>query len=121
MPALIATPAPPKVVGPTNKQPIKPTQALPRYIIDEGLQYERIEFDVSKHLNIAQPSKIYKMKDIGREGEGISETATTEPFSLFTPEAIKQIRSELFSPPVLADHQYSSAFATNMIRGYGPK
>ncbi|OOO11828.1 hypothetical protein OAory_01082980 [Aspergillus oryzae] len=56
------------------------------------------------------------MKEIGLEGHGISPVAASEPFSLFTPETIKQIHAEVFSEPVLADCQYSSTFARNMGR-----
>lgn len=59
------------------------------------------------------------MKEIGLEGHGISPVAASEPFSLFTPETIKQIHAEVFSEPVLADCQYSSTFARNMVRGMG--
>lgn len=59
------------------------------------------------------------MKEIGLGGHGISPVAASEPFPLFTPEAIKQIRAEIFSEPVLADCQYASTFAKNMIRGMG--
>jgi hypothetical protein len=61
------------------------------------------------------------MREIGLEGQGISNTAASEPFSLFSPAAIKQMRAEIFSPSVLSNCQYASTFATNMIRCYGPK
>ncbi|GAD93976.1 conserved hypothetical protein [Paecilomyces variotii No. 5] len=60
------------------------------------------------------------MKEIGLDAAGISPNAISEPFPLFTEEAIKQIRAEIFSESVLADCQYSSTFASNMIRCYGP-
>jgi hypothetical protein len=61
------------------------------------------------------------MQEIGLEGQGISNTAASTPFSLFTPEAVQQMRAEIFSDAVLERCQYSSDFAKNMIRGFGPK
>lgn len=60
------------------------------------------------------------MKEIGLEGQGISPHAATEPFPLFTEEAIQQMRAEIFSEQVLAECQYSSTFNKNMVRGMGP-
>lgn len=59
------------------------------------------------------------MEEIGLEGHGISPVAASEPFPLFTTDAIKQIGAEIFSESVLRDYQYSSNFAKNMIRGMG--
>ena len=59
------------------------------------------------------------MEDIGLPGHGISPVAASEPFPLFTVDAIRQIRAEIFSDPVLRDCQYSSSFAKNMVRGMG--
>ena len=59
------------------------------------------------------------MKDIGLEGYGISPVAASEPFPLFSEEAIGQIRAEIFSEPVMRDCQYASSFAKNMVRGMG--
>ena len=99
---------------------MRPTNPLPQYLSDESKNTPRVQFDPKKHLNIIEPSKIHSMQEIGLEGQGISETAASEPFSLFTDEAIQQIRAEIFSEPVLANFQYASDFAKNMIRGFGP-
>jgi hypothetical protein len=56
----------------------------------------------------------------GLKGHGISPQAATEPFPLFTQEAIAQMRAEIFSEQVLAECQYSSTFNKNMVRGMGP-
>ncbi|CAG9984086.1 unnamed protein product [Clonostachys byssicola] len=120
-PTPIVRKAPPKVVGPTNANPIRPTKKLPQYMINEGLARQPVQFDATKHLNFKKPSKLYTMEEIGLGGEGVSHIAASEPFSLFTPEAIRQIRAEIFSPEVLENNQFASAFASNMIRGYGPK
>lgn len=112
---------PPAIVGPRIKGPTRPTKQLPQSLIDEARSHERVPFNPSKHLNIVPPGKIYSMKEIGLEGQGISPNAVSEPFSIFTPDAVRQMRAEIFSQPVLDSCQYSSDFAKNMIRGFGPK
>ncbi|KAF7560064.1 hypothetical protein G7046_g4079 [Stylonectria norvegica] len=112
--------APPKVVGPKTLVATRPSENLPQFLIDEARKIVPVTFDAKKHLNVMHPSKIYTMKDIGLEGHGISTTAASVPFSLFTPEAIQQMRAEIFSDSVLETCQYTSDFAKNMIRGFGP-
>jgi hypothetical protein len=111
---------PPAVVGPKLKRATRPTEKLPQYLIDDAAKVGKVTFDASKHVNIADPERIYTMKEIGLEGAGISTTAASAPFSLFTAEAVKQMRREIFSQPVLESCQYTSDFAKNMIRGFGP-
>ncbi|KAJ5081571.1 hypothetical protein NUU61_009835 [Penicillium alfredii] len=117
--AVMLPPAPPKVVGPTTKKATRPTNKLPQFLIDEALVGGKEVFDPTKHLNFQPPENVYTMKQIGLEGHGISPVAASEPFPLFTTEAIKQIRAEIFSEPVLEHCQYASTFAKNMVRGMG--
>jgi hypothetical protein len=88
-------------------------------LIDEARFTEREPFDPKKHMSFQPPSKIHTMKEIGLEGQGISANAVSEPFPLFTKEAIKQMRAEVFSESVLENCQYSSTFIKNMTRGMG--
>lgn len=110
---------PPKPVGPTTKKATRPTNKLPRSLIEEAQSTRRETFNPEKHLNFQKPARIYTMEEIGLKGQGISPVAASEPFSLFTPEAIRQMRAEIFSDPCLAKCQYASTFAKNMIRGMG--
>ena len=121
MPSAVDVPplAPPRPVGPTTKKATRPTNKLPRSLIEEAQSTTREPFNPEKHLNFKAPEKVYSMKEIGLEGHGISPVAASEPFSLFTPAAIRQMRTEIFSDPVLANCQYASSFAKNMIRGMG--
>ncbi|KAK6820186.1 hypothetical protein RU639_007487 [Aspergillus parasiticus] len=112
-------PPPPRVVGPATKKATRPTTKLPQSLIDSARVDNKEVFDPKKHLNFQPPKRVTTMKEIGLEGHGISPVAASEPFPLFTPEAIRQIRAEVFSEPVLADCQYSSTFAKNMVRGMG--
>ncbi|KAL1869040.1 hypothetical protein Plec18167_008043 [Paecilomyces lecythidis] len=118
-PTMMLPPLPPTVVGPTTKKATRPTNKLPESLIDGAHVMEKETFDPKKHLNFQPPKRVYTMKEIGLEGHGISPVAISEPFPLFTAAAIKQIRAEVFSEPVLRDCQYASSFAKNMIRGMG--
>ncbi|KAE8152761.1 hypothetical protein BDV25DRAFT_170013 [Aspergillus avenaceus] len=116
----IAQADPPRfdVVGPTTKKATRPTKELPESLIRTARNVEKEEFDAARHVNYVPPKKVWTMADIGLEGVGISPTAISEPFPLFTESAVKQFRADLFSEPVLERCQFASSFATNMIRGY---
>lgn len=81
----------------------------------------KTSFNASKHISHAPPSKIHTMEEIGRGNEGISPNAVSEPFSLFTEEAVKQMRAEIFSKEVMENCQYSSNLSACQIRGYAAK
>lgn len=122
MPSATATqrlPAP-FVVGSATKSVTRPLNSPPQSLIDESKLTKREEFDASRHLNFHAPGKIITMSEIGLDGFGISPNAVSEPFSLFTREAIQQIRAEVFSEEVLRDCQFASTFNKNMVRGMGP-
>ena len=89
-------------------------------MIDGARVTEKDSFDPKRHMNFQPPGKIYTMKEIGLEGQGISPNAVSEPFPLFTEQAVTQMRAEIFSEEVLEDCQYASTFNKNMIRGMGP-
>lgn len=67
------------------------------------------DFDPKRHLAFKEVPKVYTMKDIGLpEDTGISPVAVSEPFPLFTEEAVMRMRQEVLSPEVLGNCQYSS-------------
>ncbi|KAJ0414773.1 hypothetical protein BJY00DRAFT_320784 [Aspergillus carlsbadensis] len=111
----------PTVTGPTTKKATRPTHPLPRSLIENAQipPHEKAPFTLSIHLAYAPPSKIHQMAEFGLEGAGISPNAISEPFPLFTPEAIRQMRAEVFSPEVLENCRFRSSFCANMIRGMG--
>lgn len=79
-------------------------------------------FDPKKHLNFSPPSKVYTMTDIGLpEDTGVSPLAVSEPFPLFTPEAVMRMREEVLSDSVLRNCQFSSTLAQAQLRGYADK
>jgi hypothetical protein len=113
--------SPPVPIPPDPKLCSKPTKPLPRSLIESAVLHERIQFDASKHVAYVAPPKITTMGEIGYEGRGISPVAVSEPFSLFSGEAIYQMRAEAFHKDVLENCQVASGFASNMIRAYSPK
>lgn len=89
-------------------------------MVDDARTVKRESFDPTKHLDCGTPSRIYTMKEIGLEGHGVSRNAASEPFPLFTEEAARQMRTEIFSEEVMRDCQCTSTFIKNMVRGMGP-
>ncbi|KAI0175848.1 hypothetical protein GGR52DRAFT_570829 [Hypoxylon sp. FL1284] len=79
-------------------------------------------FNPAQHLAYKESPKVYTMKDIGLpEDTGISTVAVSEPFPLFTEEAVMKMRQEVLSPDVLANCQYSSNLAHCQLRGFANK
>ncbi|KAK2753592.1 hypothetical protein FQN54_007369 [Arachnomyces sp. PD_36] len=83
---------------------------------------ERVSFNAGKHLEHTPPTKIYSMKELGySEGSGVSPIGVSEPFPLFSAEAIEQMRIEILGDDVLKGFQYSSGLAQCQLRGFAPK
>lgn len=81
----------------------------------------KVAFDASKHLGYVPPSRIWSMEEIGLSDRGVSQNAVSEPFQLFTPEAIHQMRAEVLSKKVVDNCQYSSNLAQSQLRGMAPE
>ena len=111
---------PPVVIGPSTKKATRPSNELPQSLIQGAKIAKKESFDPVKHVNFQPPRSIYTMEQIGLKGHGISPHAATEPFPLFTEEAITQMRAEIFDEKVLAECQYCSTFIKNMVRVMGP-
>ncbi|KAF7594251.1 hypothetical protein BBP40_009803 [Aspergillus hancockii] len=115
-------PAVAPVLAPSSQQShMAPRKALPLSLIDGAQISIRTPFDATKHVNFEFPKMVVTMKDIGLDGLGITPTAVSEPFPLFTEEAIKQMRAEVFSRQILEKYQVGSEMAINMVRGYCPE
>jgi hypothetical protein len=81
-----------------------------------------IKFDPKKHLVYNAPTNVTMMKDIGyAEDTGISPIAVSEPFQIFSQEAIQQMRAEIFQPEVMENCSFSSTIAARQLRGYASK
>lgn len=80
------------------------------------------EFDPQKHIDFKAPSKIHTMADLKlSEGIGVSPFAVSEPFQLFTQEAVHRMRAEIFRKEVWENCQYSSNLAQCQLRGFAAK
>lgn len=73
-------------------------------------------FDPKKHLEFNPPSKVYSMNDIKLKNSPLSSFAVSEPFQLFTLEAVERMREEIFKPVVLENYKYSSNLAAAQLR-----
>ncbi|EON65023.1 hypothetical protein W97_04258 [Coniosporium apollinis CBS 100218] len=79
-------------------------------------------FDPAKHLAFTPPSQIIKMKDLGfSETVGVSPVAVSEPFQMFSSEAIQQMRAEILKPEVMEQCNYRSNIAACQLRGYSSR
>ncbi|KAI9744805.1 MAG: hypothetical protein M1818_001730 [Claussenomyces sp. TS43310] len=89
--------------------------------IDE-LPTRASHFDANKHLVYEGPTKVHTMEDIGLQASnGVSPIAVSEPFRLFSKEAIMEMRKEIFAENVLNKYCYQSDIAPMQLRGYAPK
>ncbi|KAK6386159.1 hypothetical protein LTS17_001734 [Exophiala oligosperma] len=81
-----------------------------------------VKFDPDRHLAYQQDPKVVTLKDIGlSEDVGISPVASSEPFPLFTEEAINIMRGEIFQQEVWDNCMHSTEFAGCQLRGHCPK
>jgi hypothetical protein len=60
------------------------------------------------------------MSDLGYEPSVYSPVAATKPVPLFTPEAVRRIRAEVFDRETLAGYMYSDNNSPCVIRGHCP-
>ncbi|KAL8953647.1 MAG: hypothetical protein Q9222_000484 [Ikaeria aurantiellina] len=80
------------------------------------------DFDPKKHIQYEPPVKIHTMKDLNLpENTGISPVAVSEPFRLFSIDAIHRMRAEVLSQNVWDNCQYSSNLAQCQLRGFASK
>ncbi|KAI2897378.1 hypothetical protein CBS76997_3510 [Aspergillus niger] len=80
---------------------------------------EHVVFDPSKHLAFVPPSQVHTMNELGYpNNRGVSPVGVSEPFSLFSVEAVEHMRKEVLTSEVYAKHKYSSEIAECQLRGY---
>lgn len=100
-------------------------QALFKPIIENTTvkrKLKNVEFDPDQHLIFEAPNKSLLMTDIGySEDTGISPVAASDPFRLFSAEAIQKFRDECLSDQVFANHSVRTNIAACQLRGYAPK
>ena len=81
-----------------------------------------VEFDPDKHIAYKPPPQIVTMEEIGYpKDKGVSPVAVSQPFRLFSEEAVQQMRSEILNPEVMDKCSYRSNIAACQLRGYATK
>lgn len=79
-------------------------------------------FNPQVHLVYQAPKNVYTMEDLALPANnGVSPVAVSEPFPLFSPEAVDRMRAEVLSDVVMGQYSYSSDIAPKQLRGYAPK
>ncbi|APA07026.1 hypothetical protein SS1G_04286 [Sclerotinia sclerotiorum 1980 UF-70] len=78
-------------------------------------------FHPESHIQYEEPSYIHSMEEIGYSAtSGVSPIAVSEPFRLFTEEAVNIMREEIFDKEVQEKYSYTSDIAPKQLRGYAP-
>jgi hypothetical protein len=93
-----------------------------REILQRSNSIQPTKFCPETHLSFAQSPKTLTLSDLGLPDDvGISPVGVSDPFPLFTEEAIRIMRSELFTTEVWENCMHSTEFASCQIRGHSPK
>ena len=80
------------------------------------------EFDPEKHIVFKNYPKTLTMRELKfPEDQGVSPIAVSDPFQLFSPEAVQHMRKEILSDEVRKNHTYSSNLAHCQLRGFAAK
>ena len=83
---------------------------------------EYCSFDAAADLEYAGTPKVHSMEDLGFSKEtGVSSVAVSQPFKLFSNQAIQRFRNEIFSSQVRNNFEFSSNIAPCQLRGYAAK
>lgn len=78
-------------------------------------------FKPETHLSFAKPEALYTMESIGLPDVGVSPIAISEPFPLFSQEAVNIMRSEVLADEVQEKHFFANDLAPKALRGYAAK
>ncbi|KPM44121.1 hypothetical protein AK830_g2432 [Neonectria ditissima] len=106
--------------------PLPIPQLNVRPILKDQLSSTRVTtrsfFDAEKHLTFSTAPKVLSLKDIALpEDTGISQVACSDPFPLFSEEAIGVMRKEIFTTEVWENCMHSTEFAACQLRGHCPQ
>lgn len=92
------------------------------FAASDEMPTECSHFDPEKHLAFEAPAKVHTLADIGLSADcGISPVAVSEPFRLFSKEAVMEMRKEILADKVMNEYSYTSDIAPKQLRGYAPK
>ena len=106
--------------------PVPPPSIKAKPIIREKLRpwtaSTKTIFDPEQHLGFTEYPETLSLKDIGRsETAGISPVAVSQPFVLFSEDAVRVMRNEMFTNEIWDNCVYSTDFAGCQLRGICPK
>lgn len=80
---------------------------------------EAVKFNPDKHLVFCKPDAVYTWTSLGFSKEyGVSSFCVAEPFQLFSPEAIEEMRKEVLDPETLENFSYSDNNTHMSMRGF---
>jgi hypothetical protein len=83
---------------------------------------DHTQFNPKEHLQVVSLPKTHSMKELGYpEGAGVSPIGVSEPFQLFSPEAIQQMRAEILNSDVWTHYQFTNDLAQCQLRGFAPE
>lgn len=110
-------------LGPIKPLTHKPVFQIPPQPLAAPSIYFKSPFDPEKHLiyNGVLPKR-HTMEELSFPADqGISPIAVSEPFELFSKEAVKHMRNEVLSDEVWDNCRFSSSIAACQLRGMSPK
>ncbi|KAH7417237.1 hypothetical protein BKA64DRAFT_702018 [Cadophora sp. MPI-SDFR-AT-0126] len=115
--------SPPRVLPSPRETQASLKRSFEKYLAaDNGSAAVGKLFRPIDHLAYEEPKHIHTMEELGfSENSGVSPVAVSEPFPLFSEEAIDIMRKEVLDPEVLEKFSYTSDIAPRQIRGYAPK
>lgn len=94
---------------------------LPESLVKDAANVEPREFNAAEHIKYEAPGKVYTTHELGLGDIGISNTAVSEPFPLFSEDAILQMRREVFDPAVLDRFHCQTGKSSGQVRGHCPE
>ncbi|KAH7364270.1 hypothetical protein BKA65DRAFT_388856 [Rhexocercosporidium sp. MPI-PUGE-AT-0058] len=115
--------SPPRVLPSPRETQASLKRSFEKYLAaDNGSPAVGKLFQPIAHLAFEEPKHIHTMEEIGYSASsGVSPVAVSDPFPLFSEEAINIMRKEVLDPEVLEKYSYTSDIAPRQIRGYAPK
>ncbi|CAL3964284.1 hypothetical protein PZA11_001679 [Diplocarpon coronariae] len=115
--------SPPRVLPSPREAQASLKRSFARYLAtDNGPLAVGKLFNPAQHLAFEEPKHIHTMEELGfSASKGVSPVAVSDPFPLFSQEAISVMRSEVLDPEVQEKYSYASDIAPRQIRGYAPK
>ena len=75
-------------------------------------------FNLDTHLSYVEPTTVHTMESLGHPDVGVAPIAVSEPFQLFSEEAVDIMRKEALAEVVQEEHFFGCDLAPKQLRGY---